>query len=62
MILGLVGKLLITRRFPMHKKYVVRLSDEERGVCQEIIAEVSSRADAAQNRCGWAIMVRYQDC
>jgi len=37
MILGLVGKLLITRRFPMHKKYVVRLSDEERGVCQEII-------------------------
>src|SRR5712691_1414709 len=37
MILGLAGKLLITRRFPMHKKYVVRLSDDERGVCQEII-------------------------
>src|SRR5882672_9781772 len=37
MILGLVGKLLMTRRFPMHKKFVVRLSDEERGVCQEII-------------------------
>src|SRR5213593_4551971 len=26
-----------TRRYPMNKKYVVRLSDEERGVCQEII-------------------------
>src|SRR5713101_5952535 len=37
MILGLVGKLLMTRRFLMHKKFVVRLSDEERGVCQEII-------------------------
>src|SRR5215470_17491062 len=27
----------MTRRFPMHKKFVVRLSDEERGACQEII-------------------------
>ena len=24
----------------MHKKFVVRLSDEERGVCQEIIKQV----------------------
>jgi len=37
LILGLAGKLLISRRFPMNKKYVVRLSDDERGVCQEII-------------------------
>lgn len=36
MILGLVEKLLLTRRFPLHKKFVVRLSDEERGICQEI--------------------------
>src|SRR5262245_40887619 len=27
----------MTRRFPMHKKFVVRLSDEERRVCQEIL-------------------------
>src|SRR5260370_18652878 len=40
MILGLVGKLLGTRRFPMRKKYVVRLSDEERGMCQEIIKKL----------------------
>src|SRR5260370_36022716 len=37
MILRLFGRRLITRRFPMNKKVVVRLSDEERGVCQEII-------------------------
>ena len=27
----------MTRRFPLHKKFVGRLSDDERGVCQEII-------------------------
>jgi len=37
LILGIVGKLLVTRRFPMNKKYVVRLSEEERMVCQGII-------------------------
>jgi hypothetical protein len=37
MIVGLVGKRLIPRRFPLHKKFVVRLSAEARGVCQEII-------------------------
>jgi hypothetical protein len=36
LILWLAGKLLIPRRFPLNKKYVVRLSDSERGVCQEI--------------------------
>ena len=35
--MGMVGKLLVTRRFPMNKKYVVRLSEEERMVCQGII-------------------------
>src|SRR5918999_4395691 len=40
MILGLVGKFPMTRRFPMHKKFVVRLSDEERGVCQESIKQL----------------------
>ena len=37
LILGHTGKLRITRRFPRNKKYVVRLSDDERGVCQEIL-------------------------
>src|SRR5580765_2663379 len=44
MILGLVEKLLITRRFPMNKKFVVRLSDEERGVCQELIKNLTGSA------------------
>jgi hypothetical protein len=35
--LGLVGKLLMTRRFSMHTQFVVRLSDDERGVCQELL-------------------------
>ena len=33
----ITGKLPITRRFPMTKKYVVRLSAEERVICQELI-------------------------
>ena len=42
----------------MNKKYIVRLSDEERGVCQQIIkkltgivAEVSPCANPAQGGC-----------
>jgi homeodomain-containing protein len=35
--LGFSGTLPITRRCPLNKKYIVRLSDEERGVCQEIV-------------------------
>jgi Homeodomain-like domain len=40
--LGLVesgqhGRLLATRRCPLYKKYIVRLSDEERQVCQEVV-------------------------
>jgi hypothetical protein len=37
LVLRIFGRLLITRRFPMNKKFIVRLSDEERDVCQEII-------------------------
>src|SRR5882762_6901039 len=37
MILEIAGTLPVIGRFPMIKKYIVRLSDEERGVCQEII-------------------------
>src|SRR6266850_4283163 len=33
----MVGKLLVTRRLPMNKKAVVRLSEAERMVCQGII-------------------------
>src|SRR5437870_11813776 len=29
-----------SRRFPMNKKFIVRLSDEERGVCQEVIKKL----------------------
>jgi hypothetical protein len=36
-MLGIVGKLLVTRRFPMNKQDVVRLSEKERRVCQGII-------------------------
>ena len=52
----------------MNKKYIVRLSDEERGVCQQIIknltgivAEVSPCANPAQGGCRWAGMVGCQD-
>ena len=31
------GRLRGTRRCPLHKKYFVRLSDEERGVCQDVV-------------------------
>src|SRR5882672_8418163 len=34
------GKLPLTRRFPMNKKFIVRLSDEERGICQEVIKKL----------------------
>jgi hypothetical protein len=37
MILAIVGKLQFIRRFPMNKKYIVRLSDEERRICEGII-------------------------
>src|SRR5713101_9746867 len=40
LVLGHVGKLPITRRFPMNKKFIVCLSDEERGACQEIIKKL----------------------
>jgi hypothetical protein len=42
--LGFVGKLPLPGRFPMNKKDVVRLSDEERGVGQEIIKKLTGSA------------------
>src|SRR5258708_7937270 len=33
----IVGKLPITRRFLMNKKYIVRLSEQERDVCNDVI-------------------------
>jgi Homeodomain-like domain len=38
--LGIAGTIPVTRRCPMMKKYVVRLSDDERGVCQGIIKDL----------------------
>ena len=35
--MGIPGKLRGTGRCPMNKKYIVRLSDEERGACQEVV-------------------------
>src|SRR3974377_1250044 len=29
-----------TRRLPMYKKYIVRLSDEERRICQEVVKKL----------------------
>jgi hypothetical protein len=34
------GKLLVTRRFLMNKKYIVRLTDEERLICEEVIKKL----------------------
>ena len=34
------GKLQRNRKDPMNKKFVVRLSDEERAVCQEIVKKL----------------------
>src|SRR5437867_1659822 len=36
-MVGMVGKLLVLRRCPMHKKDVVRLSAEARSGCQGLI-------------------------
>ena len=52
----------------MNKKYIVRLSDEERGVCQDIVKrlkgtseKVKSGPDAAQGGCGWAGLAGCED-
>jgi transposase len=34
------GRLSATRRFPMNKKFIVRLSEEERGICQEVVKKL----------------------
>src|ERR1700744_1683516 len=34
------GRLPSTRRCAMYKKYVVRLSDEERCICQEVVRKL----------------------
>src|SRR5439155_14281586 len=51
--LGLVisrinGKLPVTRRYPMYKKYIVRLSDEERGICQAVIKKLKGSSQKAR--------------
>jgi hypothetical protein len=42
------GKLSVTRRWPMNKKYIVRLSDEERGICQEVIDNLKGSSQKAR--------------
>jgi Homeodomain-like domain len=39
------GDFLAPRRCPMNKKYIVRLSDEERGVCQEIVKRLKGTSE-----------------
>src|SRR5262249_36149904 len=34
------GKHPTTRRFPMNRKFIVRLSNEERAVCQEVVKKL----------------------
>ena len=48
----------------MNKKYIVRLSDEERGVCQQIIKKLQGSSQKfrraqiyTQGGCRWARMV-----
>ena len=38
--MGIAGKLRGTRRCALNKKYIVRLSDEERGRCQDVIKKL----------------------
>ena len=51
----------------MNKKYIVRLSDEERRVCQEIVKrkgtseKVKTGPDPAQGGCGWAGVAGCED-
>ncbi len=47
----------------MNKKYIVRLSDEERGVCQVIVKRLKGTSERVkraqiptQGGCGWAGM------
>jgi Homeodomain-like domain len=35
------GKLLSTRRFLMYKKYIVRLSEQERQICQDVVKKLN---------------------
>ncbi len=42
---GFFGRLPRTRRCPMHQKYLVRLSDEERGVCQAVVKKPKGSAE-----------------
>ena len=52
----------------MNKKYIVRLSDEERGVCQDIVKQLKGSSEKvqtgpnpAQGGCGWAGMAGCED-
>ncbi len=38
----------LTRRFRMHKKYIVRLTDEERQTCMEVVKKLKERHVAAK--------------
>jgi len=46
--LRVYGILPITRRCPMYKKYIVRLSEEERGVCQQVIKRLKGSSQKAR--------------
>ena len=39
------GRLPSTRRCPMHKKYIVRLSDGERVVCQDVVQRLKGTSE-----------------
>jgi transposase len=39
------GTLLGTGRWPMNKKYIVRLSDEERAVCQDVVKRLKGTSE-----------------
>src|SRR5436190_260155 len=43
-----MGKLPVTRRYPMYKKYIVRLSGEERSACQEVIKKLTGSSQKAR--------------
>src|SRR5260370_38827217 len=43
------GKLPVTRRCPMYKKYVVRLSEEERNTCEEVIKNLKGSSQKARS-------------
>src|SRR5260370_35840433 len=43
-----MGNLPVTRRCPMYKKYIVRLSDEERSVCLEVVKKLKGSSQKAR--------------